>query len=69
MNTAELAVHGARVRGVGAGFSYDEPVPLVRDEEVHLHDAALTLRPALAFGREHTDAFAAAFEETVRELY
>jgi hypothetical protein len=68
MNAAGLAARGERIRGVGVAFSYDEPVPLVCDEEVHLHDAALKLRPPLVFGCKHTDAFVAAFEETVREL-
>jgi hypothetical protein len=69
MNTAELTANSERELGVGAEFFYDEPVHLVRDDEVHLHDAALKLRPTPVFGREHIDAFAAAFEETVRELF
>lgn len=68
MNAAELATHSERVLGVGAGFFYDEPVRLARDEEVGLHDAALKLRPAPVVEREHADAFVAACEETVREL-
>jgi len=69
VNTAELTASSERLLGVGAGFCCDEPVRLMRDAEVHLHEAALKLRPALVFRREHTDAFVAALEETVRELY
>ena len=54
MNAAELAVRRERVFDVGAEFFCDEPIDLVRGEEVHLYD---------------TDAFLAAFEETVRGLH
>ena len=33
------------------------------------HDATLKVRPTPVFGREHTDAFPAAFEEMVREFH
>ena len=33
------------------------------------HDATRKVRPPVVFGRDHTGAFVAAFEETVRELY
>jgi len=68
LNAAELTTHSERVPGVGKEFFHDEPVYLVRDEQVHHHDAARKPRPALVVGREHTDAFATACAETVREL-
>jgi hypothetical protein len=54
MNAAELAVRRERVFDVGAELFCDEPIDLVRGEEVHLYDAY---------------AFLAAFEETVRGLH
>ncbi len=63
-----MTTHSERVPGVGKELCDDEPVYLVRDEQVHRHDAARKPRPALVVGREHTDAFAAALAETVREI-
>ena len=69
MNAAELAMHSERVLGVEAEVFYDESAHFVRDGEAHFHDAALQVRATLVFGCEHTDAFAATCDETVRELY
>jgi 4-aminobutyrate aminotransferase-like enzyme len=33
------------------------------------HGSTLKVRPPLVLGREHADAFPAAFEETFRELH
>ena len=54
MSVVELAVRRERVFDVGAGLFCDEPIDLVRSEEVRLYDA---------------DAFPAASEETVRGFH
>ena len=83
MNAAELAVRRERVFDVGAEFFCDEPIDLVRGEEVHLYHADgrryLDLynnvpcvghcHSPVVSGRDHSDAFLAAFEKTVRGLH
>jgi len=76
MDAAELAVRRECVFDVGVEFFCDEPIDLVRGEEVHLYDADrrryLDLYdnvPCVGHCHPHANAFLAAFEETVRGLH